>query len=545
MKKYLSLGLVVLLSLTTYGQTRSKRLYVSFQTIPTTGSDALTFYRNLSPEFTSIWQAHSFDLHSPFEGKSDVLDKMALNARKNSGSDASVQKLKGLYLVQITGTEVEQQDLANALRKLPFVNYCSFMDAEPIPVPFDIPPTTNDFQPLQGYIGSDPGVNMQYVWDQGITGQGINVRDVEYGINVNHEELNEQNTFIAPGMTVNPGATEAYTEHGTAAIGVLYASNGDYGSTGLIHGAEEVILFSEYTVEHGYDRVNAVFEAIGSSDPGDVIMYEMQSYGAVGSGSDYVPAEYDEPVWDLTKAATDGGVVIVAAAGNGNQNLDAALYSDYMARGHSGAIIVGAGSPNTSHNRLSFSTYGSRVDLQGWGSNVFSPGYGDAFTIDGDFNQQYTYFSGTSSATPMVTSCVVALQSLYFNEKGLYLSGSDIRDILLNTGIPQGSGTSGPIGPLPNMQAAYDYLASSLGVNQLASGESVQIYPNPANHELTILFSGDNAQLVFYDATGRKVTDVTMHGGTSVVDVSNFERGMYLVELQTANGALTNRVVLR
>ena len=145
----------------------------------------------------------------------------------------------------------------------------------------------------------------------------------------------------------------------------------------------------------------------------------------------------------MTKAATDAGLTIVAAAGNGNNNnvgedLDASANVLYMARGNSGAIIVGAGSPNMAHNKLGFSTYGSRVDVQGWGQSVYTASKGDAVMIGGDFNQRYTNFTGTSAATPtpIVASCAVVLQSYYYSLTGNYISGIQIRSLLKATGIP-------------------------------------------------------------------------------------------------------------
>ena len=75
---------------------------------------------------------------------------------------------------------------------------------------------------------------------------------------------------------------------------------------------------------------------------------------------------------------------MIEAAGNGNVNLDQAACSGVFDRTvrDSGAIIVGAGQPPSSgvdRQREGFSTFGSRVDLQGWGSGVVTTGYGDLY----------------------------------------------------------------------------------------------------------------------------------------------------------------------
>ena len=58
------------------------------------------------------------------------------------------------------------------------------------------------------------------------------------------------------------------------------------------------------------------------------MLLEMQTIGANGN---YAPAEYSPAVWQVVKAATDAGIIVVAAAGNGNENLDAPGYASYRA----------------------------------------------------------------------------------------------------------------------------------------------------------------------------------------------------------------------
>ena len=382
------------------------------------------------------------------------LEKLATNAIKNNKSSASVYKLKKIYKVQSPYNDNETlYELAEKLEALDGVEYVSLVSLTPVEPPYDIPPPTPNYESLQTYLNPNPGVDMRHAWSLGLTGEGIRVRDVEYGLNGNHEALNERNVAIASGMDISPDATVDYTEHGTAVFGIVMGDDADYGITGMAYSASEMLLFPEWQ-SIGYDRIYAVQRSIEESEEGDVIIYEMQTWGMY----DYVPAEYDNVVWDLTKAASDAGIIVVAAAGNGNENLDHPFYDEYNARGNSGAIIVGAGSPDISHTPLYFTTYGSRVDVQGWGINVFASGYGDYYQIGGDFNQNYTMFSGTSSATPIVSSCVIVLQSYYYSLAGEYMISQEMRDLLVDTGIPQGG--SKHIGPLPNMKKAIEKIDS-------------------------------------------------------------------------------------
>lgn len=481
----------------------------------------------------------------------EQFENLSQKALLVSGTDQSVQELKNTFKISIPlNSENNSKEFQEKLLSISGVKYCEAIKTTPIPPPSDIAPTTPDYFGLQGYIQSNPGVNMQYAWNLGFNGSGISLYDVEYGMNVNHEEFNSVNIAIASGMTVEPSLTQSYTEHGTGVLGIVYADHGTYGVSGMAHGLDNVVLYPEYTVENGYNRVYAVTQAIANASIGDVIMFEMQTSGA-GSGYNYVLAEYDTPIWNLTKAATDAGIVIVAAAGNGNQNLDAAGYANYMALGDSGAIVVGAGTANTTHSRIYYSTYGSRVNLQAWGENVLTTGYDSDYApynysmIGGDFNQSYKTFNGTSSATPIVASCAAVLQSYYHFYTGNYLTSQQIRTILINSGIPQGGSTSAHIGPIPNMQAAFTYLDSTLHSETFASN-SLTVYPNPATDFITIEdLKGDfnNGQIAIFNFLGQLVYQNKLTTQTLKINLSDLQNGAYFIKMTNQEKTFLTKII--
>lgn len=499
-------------------------------------------------EFQSFLMSNNAVMEKGIKIPEDHIEYLKNQSQKLRGNSDSVEKLGRVY--EVTFSYEDEAVLNKTLEQLSRFDaieyYVKVSKQSAIQPPADILPVTPSYFFSQGYIQSDPGVNMQYAWDLGYAGENVRLRDIEYGINVNHEEFNSTNASIAEGMTVSTDVTPAFSEHGTAAIGVVYADNGSYGITGMANEVEEVILFPEWTQENDYNRFNAVTQAISNSVAGDIIMYEMQS--PAFTENDFVPAEYNELIWDLTKAATDAGIVIVAAAGNGSQNLDSPAFDSYINRGDSGAIIVGAGTYDTSHDRLYFSTYGSRVNVQAWGQNVITTGYGDLYSIGGDFNQNYTLFSGTSSATPIVTSCVVVLQSYYFNQSGMYLTSQQIRDVLMQTGISQGVTTiSEPIGPLPDMEAAINYIATNILNNKeySLSGSQLRLFPNPADDKFTILLENVNGgfEVKMFNALGQVVhSDVTVLDRKDI-DISDLKSGIYFVEIKTQNKTYTKRII--
>jgi hypothetical protein len=342
------------------------------------------------------------------------------------------------------------------------VEWVDFMELNP-PPPIcdgDIPPVTPNYTNQQGYRGPNPGLNMIAFWAMGSArGAGIRVADCEYGCNLTHEDLCD--IIPEPNQTPVPQVyANGWHEHGTAVFGEILGGDNAYGVTGLSPDVQGYI-FPEWTVEGGSRRTTCIVNAIASMHPGDVVLLEMQTTFPGTSG--FGPAETSLPVWTAVKNGVDGGVVVVAAAGNGNQNLDAPEFASYRARGDSGAIIVGAGTPDVVHSKLSFSTYGNRVNVQGWGLSVFSTGYGSFAIIGNDPNQSYTSgFSGTSSASPFIASASASLQSYAVADIGRRLSPQELRQVFLNTGWPQ-QGSGGNIGRFPNLVQAANYITNEWG----------------------------------------------------------------------------------
>jgi hypothetical protein len=529
----------------TFGQSH-QTLYIGIHPDVPFSSDVnfVETLKQIHPLWIEITRQYPIELSKATYISETQLQYLSTQSIKLNGNDDAVKRLRNTFKIESDLSDSDWSKLSEALKKLPEVTFCSLQANTPIPPPSDINPTTPDFTIYQTYLGSNPGVNMTYAWNLGYSGQNIRIRDVEYGFNKNHEEFNDINIQLAPGTTINPGCSSDYTEHGTAANGVLFAQNTGYGVKGLAHNASEVRLFPEWTVEYNYNRNYAVSQAINSSLAGDIILLEMQAYGATGSGNDFVPAEYDIVLWNIVKAATDAGIVIVAAAGNGNQNLDGSLYTAYMSRGNSGAIVVGAGTSNTDHNREGYSSYGSRVDVQGWGNNVYTSGYTTLSSLGNDFNQTYTYFSGTSSASAVVAGCVTVIQSYYHEQTGNFLTGAEINQILKSTGIPQGTGVSGQIGPLPNMEVALLYLDSIIGLSETES-TTFTLYPNPATDRIHIHFNQVNAlpyQVEIFNTLGQCVHQMQSQ---NTIDVSHLSKGIYTVKITGAREVWTEKIILK
>jgi hypothetical protein len=374
----------------------------------------------------------------------------------------------------------------NALRSVE-ISYAEPIPAEPAA---DLAPnTTISVVPDQGYLKKAPGgIDADWSWRlPGGRGVGMRLVDHEGGWTNHHEDLPGTYFFQNGWNSIDPGDRN----HGAAVLGVLAAADNGYGATGIVPDVA-IGLSSPWrpTFLDTHSTAAAIDNASAALRRGDVLVIEQHYLGyweGLPPGVDrtascnpdqfgFLPMEGVQAVFDMVRRATAKGIIVVEAAGNGSMNLDDPFYKGRFDRNvrDSRAIMVGAGLPNTG-NAECFTNFGSRVDLQGWGSNVATVGYGAACgdpvrcpadpslrANGGDPRQFYTKsFSGTSSATPIVAGAAVAVNGSRLAD-GLPLFNSTVmRGVLRTTGTPQPAADAAirQIGPLPDLRKALPAVA--------------------------------------------------------------------------------------
>jgi serine protease len=382
------------------------------------------------------------------------LPEAKLDSQRAAAEAESGRKLAdlNLYFTVKLPAGADAAAVADRLNALPFVEFAEPAPV-PAPLPIDIAPTTPKFVSQQGYLKPGPGVGALSGEEfPGGDGAGMRVVDLEYSWQFDHEDLElPSDRMLTGGQTASDPFND--TNHGTAVLGEMIAQTNRYGVTGIAPKAEAYVAAAN-TVEGRYNPSRAILVAGERLRRGDVLILEQQYWvcGYPTGNNRYGPIETLQAVFDAVSTLTARGVIVTAAAGNGNVNLDAPECGTTFNRSvrDSGAIIVGAGAPSD-RSRLSFSSYGSRVDVQGWGQSVTTTGYGALFN-PGDIRQRYTSaFNGTSSATPIVTGAALAIQGVR-KACGLKpLKPAEMRAAMIGTGAKQGGDLSTPIGPLPRI----------------------------------------------------------------------------------------------
>ncbi|HEV7642684.1 MAG TPA: S8 family serine peptidase [Pyrinomonadaceae bacterium] len=389
---------------------------------------------------------------------------------KSKGADEEFLKSGFVQIVPKKGSDAKK--IAQALQKHGSV-WQAYVAPRPVPASLNGPAAgSRNFEPSQGYLCSAPdGIDAMGVWPlAGAKGKGVTICDIEGAWNLRHEDLPAGIQLIGGNMLT----TLDWRNHGTAVLGEMVSVSNQFGTVGISREATAVVN-SAFT-NGVFNTAAAITNATSKLKAGDVILIELQATGPNGK---YVAMQYWDDIYTAIKAAVAKGITVVEAAGNGNDNFDLPVFNGTGLQKDSGAIVVGAGIPPTNYfdvdgfgapfpgysnigvprSRIFFSNYGKIVNVQGWGWHVSTLGYGDAQGGSASENNWYTLrFSGTSSASPIVTGAVACLQGRAKAKNGAPLTPARVRKILMDTGTPQQAGPGVPltqnIGPLPNLAKA-------------------------------------------------------------------------------------------
>jgi hypothetical protein len=328
----------------------------------------------------------------------------------------------------------------------------------PVPAPLAAPALpTPSFVSLQGYLDPAPvGIGaLSVAANPGARGAGLKVIDIEGGWLWTHEDL------PAPFFTAGTQIPDlSWRNHGTAVLGEIRGVDNAYGVRGIV---PDCAVGGSSIGDQSLP--GAIAGAVAVLAAGDAILIELHAPGPNGNGEGqfgYVAMEYWQDNFEAIALATAAGIIVCEAAGNGQQNLDDPVYAGLFDRTlrDSGAIVIGA-TDGSSLTPAWFTNHGSRVDSNGWGFNVVTCAYGDL--QGGDETEWYTAsFSGTSSASPIVTGAAASLQGMIDAWYGYRIDGRLARHILNVTGTP----VSGPqlIGTRPDLVAAWALAAQGIGV---------------------------------------------------------------------------------
>jgi subtilisin family serine protease len=371
---------------------------------------------------------------------------------------------------------------------------------------------------------------------------GVDVRhlDIETSIYINTNDpingidddsngiIDDYNGANFTGFSDGESVSSSLDEHGhgTHIAGIIAAqSNNSEGITGLNSKAK--ILNVRFLDQFGRgNQLDAAAAIIYAVDQGAQIIN--CSWGYFKSNT---------ILKEAVEYAIENGVIVVAAIGNSNTNLE-----EYPAS-YDGVYSIGSvGSDNT---RSYFSSFGDHLDFQFYGESLVSPVLNDA----------YGFKSGTSQSSAVMTGVISKFLSM-----DPTLSSSTIYNALLNSSSLQSSKS------YKNGYGTIDIntLIPLLGFNSLTIQEvttvessiftlnTVMNFPNPIpSSGTTFGFETDTANLDFtirvFNLLGgleKKIEGLTTDGYNRVTWVpSGMFSGtyVYLLEVSSTQKSKTKR----
>jgi subtilisin family serine protease len=303
-------------------------------------------------------------------------------------------------------------------------------------------------------LATDASVNIVPAWDITTGTRNITIAIIDDGFEITHEDLVGVNKIVSPLDYIDNDSLplpSGNAFHGTPCAGIALAEENDFGIVGAAPNCSFMPVRFSLTADD--DLMYEIFEKTGSR--ADVISI---SWGEVPA---YVPLPtlIYEMIENLTIAGgpRGKGCVICIAANNFNAPLNNSQNQEFIWRDFHGRIRHTTGpilngyathphvitvAASTSLNRhAEYSNWGKEVSVCAPSNNYnpydrqqYAQGLG-IWTTDNESssrglarNSRFTYFGGTSAATPLVAG--IAALVLSNNES---LTAMQVKDILQST----------------------------------------------------------------------------------------------------------------
>lgn len=88
-----------------------------------------------------------------------------------------------------------------------------------------------------------------------------------------------------------------------------------------------------------------------------------------------------------------------------------------------------------------------------------------------------------------------------------------------------------------NFNVTTFFKGNTTGLDEKLATENVRFFPNPVNETLTIVNEGNFTNVLIYDLGGKKVFESNQIKNSKTINVSNFQKGIYLLQLRADDGA--------
>ncbi|HLH81068.1 MAG TPA: S8 family serine peptidase [Chthonomonas sp.] len=272
------------------------------------------------------------------------------------------------------------------------------MGAPPTATPNDPHYTNGDQWPL-------PQINMPAAW--AIEKGTANVADIDTGFDNTHPDLTGQ--YIMPGYNAvdgstnnAPGGTDPENQHGVSTSSIMVAiTNNNIGMASICGWGSTKCLGIKAGDANGFTEtalVNASQYVLNVAQQDNIVVVN-ESLGGPGD-----PTDTSDPYYQATKALSDAGIIVVAAAGN-----DSSDNHQTTPAGFTFPNLLTVSALNRNSQLTYYSSFG-KVDISAPGGEQTSDNDPNGFLVA--VNGSYAFEQGTSFAAPVVSGVIALLRSV-------------------------------------------------------------------------------------------------------------------------------------
>lgn len=262
-----------------------------------------------------------------------------------------------------------------------------------------------------------------------------------------HEDLNDEDIqYIVKRHRNNNSFMD--TNHCLASLGIIKAIRNNFGITGIASKAKIMV--------YGVFDFNEIFNYV---KPGDIVGINIGFNILNKTTKESIDYPVSEPAYMKyrIKKLLNLGVIVIAAAGNGNHNMSSDVFKDTYVKD-----LILVGSVNVDNSKTDFSNYNHpNLIISTWGYNLMTTGYGDLYYNQFKNSNYTTIFSGTSASTPIVTGIVASLQSYVKKNFNKFLTAADAIKIIENNTVKTPT-----MGYIPDMVTMLNHIKSKYFYNR-------------------------------------------------------------------------------
>jgi hypothetical protein len=80
---------------------------------------------------------------------------------------------------------------------------------------------------------------------------------------------------------------------------------------------------------------------------------------------------------------------------------------------------------------------------------------------------------------------------------------------------------------------------------ELSEAISIAIYPNPTNGEVNISSATNIGSVSVFNMFGQKLFSTVVNKSNTMLDLSSYENGVYLLSITTRKGTLSQKLIIQ